>query len=78
MFIDGIVVVTPTIYEPIFDGVFAFTYSSHVDVKSIAERIILLDHAPESLWKDLPNIKLVDEWRGGKKLVPLDWINKDK
>jgi len=36
-------------------------------------QIIVLDHAHEEVWGKLPGVKLVDEWRGGKKLVPVDW-----
>lgn len=36
-------------------------------------QIIVLDHAGEEVWKELPGVKMVEEWRNGKKLVPLDW-----
>lgn len=35
-------------------------------------QIIVLDHADQAVWGELPNVELVEEWRG-KKLVPLDW-----
>src|SRR5262249_25839883 len=35
---------------------------------------IVLDHAPETVWGDLPGIHLVEEWRGGKALVPAAWL----
>ena len=41
-------------------------------------QIVVLDHAPDRLWKDLEHIKLVEEWRGGMKLVPEKWINHDR
>jgi hypothetical protein len=37
-------------------------------------QIIVLDHAPESVWGNLPGIVLVEEWRNGVKLIPQDWI----
>lgn len=35
---------------------------------------IVLDHAPESVWGKVENIHLVEEWRGGRKLIPTDWL----
>ncbi|MEI6786254.1 MAG: DUF3732 domain-containing protein [Verrucomicrobiota bacterium] len=35
---------------------------------------ILFDHAPEAVWGGLPNVHLVEEWRGGKYLVPAEWL----
>ncbi|ALN84424.1 hypothetical protein LC55x_1133 [Lysobacter capsici] len=37
-----------------------------------ALQVIVLDHADQEVWGDLPGVSLVEEWRG-KKLVPLDW-----
>lgn len=38
-------------------------------------QVIVLDHAPPSIWKDLPNVVEVEEWRDGtQKLVPLEWL----
>lgn len=39
-------------------------------------QVIVLDHASDKVWKDLANINLVEEWRSGKKLVPLDWLKE--
>jgi len=36
---------------------------------------IVLDHAPEDLWREYEDVHLVDEWRRGKKLVPEDWLD---
>lgn len=36
-------------------------------------QVIVLDHADASVWGGIANIHLVDEWRGTKKLVPMDW-----
>jgi hypothetical protein len=40
-------------------------------------QIIVLDHAPETVWANVPNVNYVEEWRGSKKLVPLEWINQN-
>jgi uncharacterized protein YqgV (UPF0045/DUF77 family) len=37
-------------------------------------QVILLDHADEKVWGDIDNVVLVEEWREGKKLVPLQWL----
>lgn len=37
-------------------------------------QVIVLDHAPESVWGHIPNIHMVDEWRGGKRLIPSNWL----
>jgi hypothetical protein len=37
-------------------------------------QIIVLDHAPSKLVSDLENGHLVEEWRDGIKLVPMDWL----
>jgi hypothetical protein len=38
-------------------------------------QVIVLDHAPPSIWRNLDNVVEVEEWRDGKsKLVPLEWL----
>lgn len=37
-------------------------------------QLIVLDHAPETVWGGIENVHRVDEWRGGSKLVPQDWL----
>ena len=37
-------------------------------------QVILLDHADEKVWGDIDNVMLIEEWRGGKKLVPPEWL----
>lgn len=37
-------------------------------------QIIVLDHAPSTLVKSIPKGHLVEEWRNGIKLIPLDWL----
>ena len=39
-------------------------------------QVIVLDHAPDRLWKDLDNVRMIQEWRGREKLVPDKWLNK--
>lgn len=36
-------------------------------------QVIVLDHAREEVWERLDGVVKVDEWRGGKKLVPEHW-----
>lgn len=37
-------------------------------------QIIVLDHAPEQVWGDLPGVVLSEDWRHtGRKLVPPNW-----
>ena len=38
-------------------------------------QIIVLDHAPKEVWGSIPNIVAFEEWRGGMKLVPAEWIS---
>lgn len=35
---------------------------------------IVLDHAAENVWGDIPGIHPVEEWRGPDKLIPQSWI----
>jgi hypothetical protein len=37
-------------------------------------QIIVLDHAADTVWGDIPGVFLVEEWRGGAKLVPETWL----
>jgi hypothetical protein len=37
-------------------------------------QIIVLDHAGPDVWKGIAGVELVEEWREGKKLVPLQWL----
>ncbi|MCG7639552.1 MULTISPECIES: DUF3732 domain-containing protein [Alteromonas] len=38
-------------------------------------QVIVLDHAPSHLVSQLANGHVVEEWRDGIKLVPMDWID---
>jgi hypothetical protein len=40
-----------------------------------ALQLIVVDHASEAVWGGIQGIHKVEEWRGGKKLVPEDWLN---
>lgn len=37
-------------------------------------QVIVLDHADEEVWGDLPNVILAEEWRD-RALVPFDWLD---
>jgi hypothetical protein len=37
-------------------------------------QIIVLDHAPESVWGNVPLVHKVEEWRDGSALIPQSWI----
>ena len=37
-------------------------------------QIIVLDHARENVWGKINNIHFVENWRDGKKLIPLSWL----
>jgi hypothetical protein len=39
-------------------------------------QVIVLDHAPSSVWGAIPNVVEVEEWREGRSLVPSDWIRQ--
>lgn len=41
-----------------------------------AWQAIVLDHADETVWRGLPGIHLVEEWREGAKLVPREWLTE--
>lgn len=36
-------------------------------------QIIVVEHAPKLTWQGIPNIHLVEEWRGGNALIPNEW-----
>jgi Protein of unknown function (DUF3732) len=37
-------------------------------------QVIILDHAGSDVWGDIPQANLVEEWRDGRKLVPMEWL----
>lgn len=40
-------------------------------------QVIVLDHADEDVWGDIDGVELIEEWRGGRALVPLEWLAGD-
>lgn len=48
------------------------TLGKHVFAAKGALQVIVLDHADQEVWGNLPGVSLVEVWRG-EKLVPLDW-----
>ncbi len=40
-----------------------------------ALQALILDHAGPDVWEGVPGVHLVEEWRQGKKLVPLEWLS---
>lgn len=38
-------------------------------------QIIVLDHAAEEVWGGIERVHLVEHWRDGKKLVPVEWLS---
>lgn len=49
--------------------------SDEVKIANGALQVIVLDHAAEEVWGLVENIHLVEHWRDGKKLVPVEWIS---
>lgn len=49
--------------------------SDEVEAAVGSLQVIVLDHAGDAVWGSVKNTNLVEEWREGKKLVPLDWIS---
>lgn len=41
-------------------------------------QVILLDHADDKVWGDIENVILIEEWRDGTKLVPVEWLQIDR
>ena len=35
---------------------------------------LILDHAGPDVWGVVPGVRLVEEWRHGQKLVPVEWV----
>jgi hypothetical protein len=40
-------------------------------------QVIVLDHADEDVWGNLPGVEVRQIWRNGEKLVPLEWLTED-
>jgi hypothetical protein len=39
-------------------------------------QVIVVDHAGTAVWGDILGVHFVEEWRGTKKLVPINWIDQ--
>jgi hypothetical protein len=53
----------------------AFAAMAHVtEAAGGGLQIIVLDHAPQDVWGAIPGIVAFEEWRDGKKLVPIEWL----
>jgi hypothetical protein len=58
------------------------TCSKFMERTNFQTQIIILEHAPQSTWKNVEHIHLVEEWRGNKDmsdsefnaLIPKDWL----
>lgn len=37
-------------------------------------QVIVLDHASDDVWGEIPGVHLVEQWRHGKKLIPTEWL----
>ena len=37
-------------------------------------QVTVLDHAGSTVWEGLSNVHLVEEWRDGRKLIPMSWL----
>ena len=40
-------------------------------------QIIITEHAEKEVWEGIDNVRLIERWRNGKKLVPLEWIENN-
>ncbi|MHC8383129.1 DUF3732 domain-containing protein [Pseudomonas sp. LB3P14] len=54
-------------------GIFK-TLSNSVQAMKGKWQCIVLDHAGKDIYDGIENVHEVDVWRGGKKLIPLHWI----
>jgi hypothetical protein len=52
------------------------TISNSVKASNGMWQAIILDHADDIIYGEIANVKEVDIWRNGKKLIPAEWINK--
>ena len=39
-----------------------------------ALQVIVLDHASDSVWKGIPLVHQVEDWRDGRALIPKEWM----
>lgn len=50
--------------------------SDFIEYSNSNLQIIITEHAEEEIWLGIENTKLIERWRNGNKLVPLEWIEK--
>jgi len=50
------------------------SFSTAVHTSKGQIQVIVLDHAAENVWSGIEDIHLVEDWRQGRKLVPLEWL----
>ena len=50
------------------------TISNSIIAQNGSWQALILDHADDSIYSDILGVHQVDEWRGGKKLIPLEWM----
>ncbi len=54
--------------------IFATLSAFLTGIHPIGFQIIVMDHAPTHLWANLENVNTVEEWIGGRSLVPTEWL----
>lgn len=57
------------------------TYKVLSDIVQLTKnklQVIVVDHAGDAVWGQLPELNFVAEWRGSEALVPSDWLPKKK
>jgi hypothetical protein len=37
-------------------------------------QIVVIDHVGEAYWQSIPNVHVVERWRGDEALIPADWM----
>jgi hypothetical protein len=38
-------------------------------------QIVVIDHVGEAYWKGIPNIHVIERWRGDDALIPSNWLH---
>jgi hypothetical protein len=49
-------------------------FSTAVSTSKGELQVIVLDHAAENVWSGIEAIHEVEDWRQGRKLVPVEWL----
>lgn len=58
--------------KKIFSAMSEFIKNSNSNIQ-----IIVTEHAEKEIWQDIENVKLVERWRNGLKMIPEDWIDNN-